>query len=60
MLPPFKTKNRMKEMKESQFIKQYILPNENKEIILGYYDGNIEFDKDYLLEIAEENKIKIC
>ena len=49
----------MKEMKESQFIKQYILPNENKEIILGYYDGNIEFDKDYLLEIAEENKIKI-
>ena len=49
----------MKEIKMQydDFIKKYILPNEDKDIRLKYYEGNLEFDKDYLLEIAAYNNI---
>jgi hypothetical protein len=37
-------------MKIKKYIKLYILPNEPKEIILNYYEGSIDYDKEYLKE----------
>ena len=52
----------MKELNTIQydtFIREYILPNEDRDIRLQYYKGTLEFDKEYLLEIAKFNKIII-
>ena len=47
------------QMQYDNFIKEYILPNENESTRLKYYQGNLEFDEDYLLEIAKHNNIDI-
>ena len=47
------------QMKYDNFVKEYILPNEDKETRLKYYEGNLEFDREYLLEIARHNNIVI-
>ena len=49
----------MKTMSKEEFIDKYILPNESEKNIIEYERGNIEFDEDYLQEIAEWNKIII-
>jgi hypothetical protein len=49
----------LKKMQYDNFIEEYILPNEDRDIILQYYQGNLEFDKDYILDIAKHNNIII-
>ena len=47
-------------MKRKQFIKQYILPYEScQEDILRYLDGSLDYDNEYLLEVATYRNIKI-
>ena len=46
-------------MQYDKFIQAYILPNENKETILKYYNNVLEFDKYYLLEVAKHYDIII-
>ena len=46
-------------MQYDDFIKEYILPNEDRDTRLKYYQKILEFDKDYLLEIAKQNNIII-
>ena len=48
---------------KKQYIQKYILPNESNETILGYLNGCIDYDIDYLeehinfnKELTEENK----
>lgn len=41
------------------FIEYYILPNENKQTILEYYEGTTDFDDDYLKEVALDNGLII-
>ena len=47
------------QMQYDNFIEEFILPNEDKETILKYYKGNLEFDKKYILEVAIHNNIVI-
>ena len=47
------------QMQYDNFIKEYILPMEDDTTRLKYYEGNLEFDKEYLLEIATHNNIVI-
>ena len=46
-------------MQYDNFIKEYILPNEDEGTRLKYYQGNLEFDEDYILETAKHNNIVI-
>lgn len=46
-------------MQYDNFIKEYILPNEDRETILKYYQKILEFDKEYILEVAKHNNIII-
>lgn len=41
------------------FVELYILPNENKQIILDYYNGSTDFDDDYLIQVALDNGLII-
>jgi len=49
----------METIKRHDFIEQYILPNETKEIILQYYEGTTDFCDDYLTEVATGMRIII-
>lgn len=44
-----------KQLKE--YIERYILPNETKENIILYYDGSLEYDKEYIKEHQEGNTL---
>tara|TARA_R110000822_G_scaffold99790_8_gene224886 strand:+ start:60 stop:203 length:144 start_codon:yes stop_codon:yes gene_type:complete len=46
-------------MKRKEFIKKYILPNENDTLKVKFYEGSMDYDDDYLSEIANYNNIKI-
>ncbi len=46
-------------MKRKKFIKEYILPYENQNLIIEYLEGSMDYDDDYLDEIANNNNIKI-
>ena len=46
-----------KELKE--YISKYILPNETKENILLYYDGSLEYDKEYIKDHIKYNNLII-
>ncbi len=46
-------------MKRKDFINKYILPNEEHSLIIKYLDGSMDYDDDYLNEIANDNNIKI-
>ena len=41
------------------FIKEYILPNEDYAIREQYYEGTLDFDDDYIKEVADYNKLTI-
>ena len=40
-----------------EYIKKYILPNETKENILLYYDGCLEYEKEYIKEHIKHNTL---
>ena len=40
-----------------QYIEKYILPNETKENIMLYYNGELEYDKEYIKEHQESNTL---
>jgi len=46
-------------MQYDNFVREYILPNEDKETILKYYNNVLEFEKDYILEVAKHHNIII-
>mgnify|MGYP003631466722 CR=1 FL=1 len=46
-----------KQLKE--YIERYILPNETKENIILYYDGSLQYDKEYIKEHIKYNKLII-
>ena len=41
------------------FIDKYILPHEEQNLIIKYLEGSMDYDDDYLNEIANYNNIKI-
>jgi len=47
-----------KQREQRKFIKRYILPYETKENILMFYDGNLEYDEQYLKEVENNLNIK--
>ena len=54
-----KNKKKMFCMQYDKFIEAYILPNEDRETIVKYYQKILEFDKEYILEVATHNDIII-
>ena len=46
-------------MKRKKFIKQHILPHEDDKTKVEYYEGLIDYDNEYLEEVATNLKIKI-
>ena len=46
-------------MKRKKFIKEHILPYEDDKTKVEYYEGLIDYDNEYLEEIATDLKIKI-
>tara|TARA_R110002020_G_scaffold273096_4_gene488109 strand:- start:1159 stop:1761 length:603 start_codon:yes stop_codon:yes gene_type:complete len=54
-----KPKQMKKLMNKKEFIDKHVLPNESKETIIGYLQGEVDFDEDYLQEIADKHKVII-
>ena len=46
-------------MYKKEFIDIYILPNESHNTIVEYMQGSIDFDDEFLNEVAQENDVKI-
>ena len=46
-------------MKRKKFIKQHILPYEDDKTKVEYYEGLIDYDDEYLEEVATSKNIKI-
>ncbi len=46
-------------MKRKKFIKEHILPYEDDKTKVEYYEGRIDYDNDYLEEVATSKNIKI-
>lgn len=46
-------------MNKKDFIDKHIFPMESKETIIGYLQGEVDFDEDYLQEVADEHEIII-
>jgi hypothetical protein len=46
-------------MKRKKFIKKHILPYEDDNTKVDYYEGRIDYDDEYLEEVATNLKIKI-
>jgi len=46
-------------MKRKRFIREHILPYENDKTKIDFYEGRIDYDNDYLKEIAKSKNIKI-
>lgn len=52
--------NQMKKvMNKKDFIDKHILPMESKETIIGYLQGEVDFDDDYLQEVADIHEVII-
>lgn len=48
-----------KVMNKKDFIDKHILPMESKDTIIGYLQGEVDFDEDYLKEVADEHELII-
>ena len=46
-------------MNRKDFIDKHILPMKSKETIIGYLQGKVKFDEDYLQEVADEHEVII-
>ena len=46
-------------MTRKEFIKKHILPYEDDGTKVDFYEGRIDFDDDYLEEVATSKNIKI-
>ena len=46
-------------MKRKKFIKEHILPYEDDKTKVDYYEGLIDYDNEYLEEVATIKNIKI-
>ena len=46
-------------MRRKQFIEKYIFPWETQETIIKYLNGEIDYDEEYVQEVANDNNIKI-
>jgi hypothetical protein len=46
-------------MKRKDFIKTYILPYEEDSSIIKYLEGSMDYDDDYLEEVASNINVKI-
>ena len=46
-------------MKRKKFIKEHILPHEDDKTKVDYYEGRIDYDNEYLEEVATSKNIKI-
>jgi len=46
-------------MKRKKFIKQHILPYEDDKTKVKYYEGRIDYDNEYLEEVATNKNIKL-
>ena len=44
---------------KKDFIDKHILPMESKDTIIGYLQGEVDFDEDYLQEVADEHELII-
>jgi hypothetical protein len=51
--------NKWHRISYDNFVEEYILPNEDNEIKLKWYKGTIDFDDDYIKEIATHNNLII-
>ena len=48
-----------KKMKRKKFIKKHILPYEDDKTKVDYYEGRIDYDNEYLQEVATSKNIKL-
>ena len=46
-------------MSETEFIKKHILPYEDDKTKVDYYEGRIDYDNEYLEEVATSKNIKL-
>lgn len=46
-------------IKRKKFIKNYIIKYETKDNILAYIDGSMDYDDDYLKEVATDMNVEI-
>ena len=46
-------------MKRKKFIKEHILPYEDDKTKVEYYEGLIDYDNEYLEEVATSKNIKL-
>jgi len=46
-------------MEREEFIASYIFPWETQETILKYLNGEIDYDEEYIKEVANDNNIII-
>lgn len=46
-------------MKRKKFIKEHILPYEDDKLKVQYYEGVMDYDDEYLEEVARSKNIKI-
>ena len=49
----------MNEKQIKEYISIYILPNDTKENIILYYNGGLQYDKEYIKEHVKYNKLII-
>ena len=46
-------------MKRKKFIKEHILPHEDDKTKVDYYEARIDYDNEYLEEVATSKNIKL-
>lgn len=52
--------NQMKKiMNKKEFIEKNVLPTQTKETIIKYLQGEVDFDDDYLQEVANTHEVII-
>jgi len=51
--------NKWHRISYDNFVEEYILPNEDNEIKLQWYKGTLDFDDDYIKEVATYNNLII-
>ena len=52
-------KLKLNKMKRKKFIKEHILPYEDDKTKVDYYEGRIDYDNEYLEEVATSKNIKL-
>jgi hypothetical protein len=50
---------KMKKMRSKYFIEHYLIPNEDDETYRDYYEGNLAYDEEFLIEVAKRKGIKL-